>query len=169
MIFHPKNQGKGAVLIDGIKIASGKAIIIQDADLEYSPSDWQRMLNELETNKWTAVYGSRELNAKRRGYPLFVFGTRLLSFVINLIFKTNLTDSYTCYKLFKAGFLKSLNLKSKGFEIEAEITVKTLKAGGKITEVPISYNPRTFKQGKHIRVKDGIKGLMAIIRYAIEE
>lgn len=166
ILKQPNNLGKGAAMATGFKVFTGTAVIIQDADLEYSPSDWPLMLKELENNpEITAVYGSRELSPERKGYFLNILGVRFLSFLINFLFHSKLTDSYTCYKLFRADFIKNIKIESKGFEIEAEITCKILKNKGMIKEIPISYSPRSFKQGKHIRFKDGLIGLKTILKF----
>lgn len=163
LLTHSANQGKGAALKTGIKRASGQAVIIQDADLEYNPEDWPKMLREFDGNN--VVYGSRNINPKRKGYSHYVWGVWLLTLLNNLLFNSKLTDTYTCYKLIPTDLIKSLGLKSNGFEIEAEMTAKILKKGIPIKEVPIKYNPRKFKEGKKIRFKDGIIGLWTIFRY----
>jgi len=166
IVRHNKNLGKGMALRNGFLKSSGDAVIIQDADLEYNCNDWPMMLQELEKNKkLVAVYGSRELNNKRRGYFLCVVGVRLLTFLINILFHSKLTDVYTCYKLIRADFIKKIKLESNGFEIEAEITCKILKSGELIKEVPISYFPRSYKQGKHIKIKDEFMGIKTIFKY----
>lgn len=163
---HGQNQGKGVALRTGFSAARGEAIIIQDADQEYDPADWPRLLKTLEENpELSAVYGSRELNPERRGYWPYVLGVRFLTFLINLLFGSSLTDAYTGYKLFQAEAIKSINLESSGFEIEAEMTAKILKRGGQIKEVSISYRPRSFSEGKKIRAKDGLKGIWTILKY----
>lgn len=164
-VFNPIHQGKGAAIRMGIKKATGDAIIIQDADLEYSPADWPRILEEWDKSGAAVVYGSRELSPERRGYSHFVLGVKFLTFLVNLFFGSELTDIYTGYKLFPTPLVKSLPLQSNGFEVEAEITVKLLKRGVKIKEVPISYNPRKFRQGKKIRWEDGVIGLWTIIKF----
>ncbi len=166
ILKNERNLGKGAAVAKGLKVASGSCVIIQDADLEYSPADWPLMIEELEKNpSLAAVYGSRELSPKRKGYFLNILGVRFLSFLINFLFHSNLTDVYTCYKLFRSDFIKNIKIESRGFEVEAEITCKILKNKGIIKEVPISYFPRTFKQGKHIRFKDGLIGLKTILKH----
>ncbi|MDP2926823.1 MAG: glycosyltransferase family 2 protein [bacterium] len=163
---HGRNQGKGAALRTGFSAAQGQAIIIQDADLEYDPADWPRLLKTLEENpELSAVYGSRELNPERRGYWPYVLGVRFLTFLINLLFGSQLTDAYTGYKLFRGEAIKSINLESHGFEIEAEITVRLLKSGRQIKEAPISYRPRSFAEGKKIHAKDGLIGIWTILKY----
>lgn len=163
---HGKNLGKGAALRTGFKAAVGEMIIVQDADLEYNPNDWPKMIIELEKNPDIgAIFGSRELDPKRKGYWHYILGVRFLAFLINFIFKSSLTDPYTCYKLFHSQIIKNLVLESSGFEIEAEITTKILKQGGRIKEVPISYHPRKFSEGKKIRAIDGMIGIWTIIKY----
>lgn len=165
---HGRNQGKGVALQTGFSVAQGEAIIIQDADLEYDPADWPPLLRALEENpEAAAVYGSRELSPERRGYLPYVLGVRFLTFLVNLLFGSRLTDAYTGYKLFRAEAIKSINLEGRGFEIEAEITVKILKRGGRIKEVPISYRPRPFSEGKKIRAKDGLIGIWTILKYRL--
>jgi len=161
---HPLNRGKGAAIGSGLKAAKGEAIIIQDADLEYEPADWPLLLKELDEPEVMAVYGSRELRPGWRGYPHYVFGVRLLTFVTNLLFGSNLTDVYTGYKLFRSSLIKSIPLTSSRFEIEAEMTAKLLKKGVIIKEIPIHYYPRSFAEGKHIRIKDGLLGLLTLIK-----
>ena len=160
-----KNMGKGKSLQTGLEAVTGKVVIIQDADLEYSPDDWPLLLKELNKPEIDVVYGSRNINPKKRGYFHYVLGVKFLTSFNNLLFRTKLTDIYTCYKLFPAHLIKSINLDSHGFEIEAEMTAKILKKGLLIKEVPISYNPRKFKQGKKIRFKDGLIGIWTIMRY----
>ncbi len=165
---HPKSRGKGTAIQTGLAKASGDLILFQDADLEYDPNDWLVLIDKFENSDCHAVYGSRNLNAKERGYPHYVFGVWLLTKINNLLFNSRLTDTYTCYKLIPGEILKSLNLQSPGFEIEAEITAKLLKNKYCIAEVPINYHPRKFKQGKKIRFKDGIKGFWTIFKFRIK-
>jgi len=164
ILKNKNNLGKGAALIAGFKFSTGEAIIVQDADLEYSPTDWPMMLEALEDNPdVVAIYGSRELGSKRDGYFCYIWGARSMTFLVNLFFNSKLTDVYTCYKLFRADFLKKLEIKSNGFEADAEITCKTLKNNGKIKELAINYCPRKFERGKHIRAKDGLIGAKTIL------
>lgn len=164
IVEHQTNYGKGSAINSGLKLASGELIIIQDADLEYNPADWNIMLQEFEQNpQVSAIYGSRNLVKNRGGYFYYIWGVNFINWLINLLFKSQITDSYTCYKLIRSEVFKNLNIKSTGFELEAEITCKILKAKGIIKEVPISYKPRTFLEGKHIRAKDGLIGIRTII------
>ena len=165
ILEHQKNIGKGRALQTGFKAVTGNAVIIQDADLEYDPNDWDSLLKELNGSEIGAVYGSRNINSEKKGYFHYVLGVKFLTFLNNLLFRSKLTDTYTCYKLFPADLIKSIQLDSDGFEIEAEMTAKILKKGLLIKEVPISYNPRKFKQGKKIRFKDGLIGIWTIIKY----
>ncbi len=163
LLFHEKNQGKGAAIKTGINASTGKVVIIQDADLEYHPDDWEEMLNKF--NGKNVVYGSRNINPERKGYSHYVFGVWFLTAINNLLFNSKLTDTYTCYKLIPVNLIKSIDLKSNGFEVEAEMTAKFLKKGIEINEVPIKYSPRKFKEGKKIRFKDGLIGLWTIFKY----
>jgi len=164
IINHQRNSGKGAALRNAITKASGDIIIIQDADLEYDPKDYVPILKEFDDPKTKVVYGSRNINPKRRGYFHYVLGAKLLTDSINFLYRAKLTDSYTCYKAFRSEIIKSIPLFSNGFEIEAEITTKTLKRGIPIKEIPISYNPRKFSEGKKIKFSDAIKGFATIIK-----
>jgi len=162
---HATNRGKGAAIQTALKVVSGDAVVIQDADLEYNPVDIVRVLKEFGDQGVQVVYGSRYLNKKKVGaYPHYVFGARLLTFFTNMLFSVHLSDIYTGCKLFRAPILKSILLTSRGFEFEAEITTKILKKGIAIKEVAIDYHPRSFKEGKKIRFKDGLIGLWVIIK-----
>jgi len=165
ILEHNMNAGKGKALQTGLEVVTGSAVIIQDADLEYNPNDWRLLLRELNKPGIGAIYGSRNINPEKKGYFHYVMGVKFLTFFNNLLFGTKLTDIYTCYKLFPAHLIKSIKLNSNGFEIEAEITAKILKKGLLIKEVPISYSPRRFEQGKKIRFKDGLIGIWTIFKY----
>ena len=148
----------------GVARAQGELIIIQDADLEYLPEEIPKLVSKLEKNpQLSAVYGSRNLSLTGRGYSHYILGAWFLTKLVNTFFRTKLTDVYTCYKLIRTDRLQSLNLQSKGFEIEMEITAKLLKSHAKIAEVPISYHPRSFKEGKKIRTKDAVKGFIKLM------
>lgn len=164
IVSHEKNRGKGAAVRSGIGAATGAAILVQDADMEYDPGDWPALLAELADETAGAVFGSRNLHPKRRGYWHYAWGAALLTHFVNFLFNARLTDVYTCYKLIRAPLLKSLSLASNGFEFEAEVTGRLLRRGVTIKEVPIRYYPRPFSQGKKIRARDGLKGLWTIIK-----
>jgi glycosyltransferase involved in cell wall biosynthesis len=162
--LHEKNYGKGRALRTGFALASGDIILIQDADLEYDPANWVDLLAEFKNPQTQVVFGSRNIHPKRRGYASCILGVKILTSVINLLFGSKLTDSYTCYKCFKKECLNGLTLESDGFEIEAELTTKFLRKGYSIKEVAISYNPRKFSEGKKIGWQDGMRGLWVIFR-----
>lgn len=166
VLKHEKIQGKGRALRTGFEKITGQAVLIQDADLEYNPNDYQNLLKVFEETG-SVVYGSRNINPEKRGYSHYVLGAWFLTKVNNLLFNSKLTDVYTCYKLFPSYLIKSIPLKSNGFEIEAEMTAKILKKGKDIKEVPISYSPRKFKDGKKINIIDGLKGLWTMIKYRV--
>lgn len=165
LFSYEKNRGKGAALRTGFEKVSGDIILIQDADLEYDPREWERILNEFKNPEIKVVFGSRNIKPHNKGYWHFVFGAKILTLAINLLFGSKLTDSYTCYKFFRRDIIKDINLVSNGFEIEAEMTIKILKKRIKIKEIPISYNPRLFSEGKKINFMDGIIGLWSIIKF----
>lgn len=163
ILRHEKNLGKGAAIKTALPHLRGEYTIIQDADLEYDPADWPKLLAALDKNT-AAVYGSRNLGPALRGYSHYYFGGRFLTWLTNFLFQSRLTDINTGYKLFQTDLLKSLKFKSRGFEFCEEVTCKILKRGGSIKEVPIAYHPRTFKEGKKISWKDGLIGIWTIIK-----
>jgi glycosyltransferase involved in cell wall biosynthesis len=164
LLSHKNNQGKGAAIRTGFASAQGDIVLIQDADAEYDPSDWKPILDEFNNPEMQAVFGSRNLNPQKRGYWHYVLGVKILTGFINFLFRADLTDSYTCYKFIRRKILQSLELNSDGFEIEAEIASKLLKGGVKIKELPISYAPRSFAEGKKINFQDGLKGMWTIFK-----
>lgn len=165
VIFKEKNEGKGAAIREGIKYVSGDVVVIQDADLEYDPMDFLKMLKVMEEKNAKVVYGSRILGKNKKSSFLFYFGGRLLSFVANILYNAKITDEPTCYKMFRTEVIRSINLRCKGFEFCPEITAKVRKKGYKIFEVPIRYRPRSVKEGKKIRWKDGIVAIWTLIKY----
>jgi glycosyltransferase involved in cell wall biosynthesis len=167
LLEHVKNSGKGSAIKTALKKISGDLVLIQDADLEYSPRDYQALLRAFNKDS-PVVYGSRNLGKTRRGYFLFFLGGRSLTFFLNLIFGSKLTDINTGYKLFRADIIKNINLQSDGFEFCEEVTAKILKSGYPIKEVPIHYYPRKFSEGKKLRFRDGLIGLWTILKHRIK-
>lgn len=165
IIFKNKNEGKGAAIRDAIKFINGEVVVIQDADLEYNPQDLSKLIEPIINNKADVTYGSRFLSTHR----VFLFwnyvANKILNFITNILYNTILTDMETCYKMMRTEILKSINLKSKRFDFEPEITAKILKKKYRIYEVPINYYGRTYEEGKKIKTIDGFIALFKIIWY----
>lgn len=168
LIFKPKNQGKGAALRDGFAAARGDIVVVQDADLEYDPQDIPELLVPILNNEADVVYGSRYIGDKSRdNSAIHRFGNWLLTSASNLFNGVALTDMETCYKVFRRSVLDGLHLKQERFGIEPEITAKIARRGYRITERPISYQPRGYRDGKKIGIKDLFKAVYCIVRYGI--
>ncbi|MDO8424407.1 MAG: glycosyltransferase family 2 protein [bacterium] len=166
IVYHQENQGKSAAIRTGLKYVTGDYVVIQDADLEYDPQDYKKLLECVLKNDAKAVFGSRRLNSENKySHRSFYLGGIFLNWAANILYRIHITDESTCYKLFKTDFLKSLNLESKRFEFCPEVTAKTAKRGVKIYEVPIHYHPRHVAEGKKIRWKDGVTALWTLIKY----
>ncbi len=164
VIFQPENLGKGTSIKTAIPYCTGDYTIIQDADLEYDPQDWHKLVDLALEKHLDAVYGSRVLDGPKAIYTHFYWGVSFLTFLINLLFGANLTDSATACKMVRTSVLKKLKLTCAGFDLDFELTNKLLKNGYRIVEVPVSYQPRSFEEGKKIRGKDGLKALYTILR-----
>ena len=163
-IRHERNTGKGGALIAGFNAATGGIIIVQDADLEYDPAYIPSIVKPIEDGLADAVYGSRLLSGRTGTHNVFyLWGNLFLTFLVNLLFGAGMTDSYTCYKAFRAPLLKKMGLVSAGFEIEAELSCKTAFQGLRFMEVPIVYTSRSRAEGKKINYKDAIKGVHKIL------
>jgi len=164
---HAQNQGKGAALRDGLKSASSRYVIIQDADMEYDPQEYFRLLQPLLTNKADVVFGSRFAGSvsHRVLYYWHSVGNRLITTLSNMATNLNLTDIETCYKIFRREVLEQITIEESRFGFEPEITAKVAKLDVRIFEVAISYNGRTYSEGKKINWKDGVSALRCIIKY----
>jgi glycosyltransferase involved in cell wall biosynthesis len=165
VISHPENRGKGAAVRTGLEAARGDLVLIQDADLEYDPDDWPRMLDPILKGKARVVYGSRFTGERKNMLPLHWFGNRFLSLVTNVLYSSTLSDMETCYKLFDAQVLEGMTIVSNRFDFEPEVTAKVLRRGHRIYEVPISYAGREVHEGKKITWRDGFSALAALVRY----
>ena len=171
-IFHKKNLGKGAAIKTAKKHISGDIILIQDADLEYFPSDYIRLLNPIISKKSKVVYGSRVLGRSQNNNSKFtsnirIFGNFLLTKLSNFINNQNLTDAHTCYKVFDKKIFKKITLKELDFRFCPEVTCKISNLNEKIIEVPIKYNGRSIEHGKKIRLKDAFLAVICLIKYGI--
>lgn len=176
LLKHKKNLGKGAAIKTGLERAIGEIIIVQDADLEYDPSCYPELIKPILNKKTSVVYGNRLEN-----YPIKLFGknqtpfllhyigNKFLSFITRVLFSSQITDMETGYKVFRRNVIKNLDIKSKGFEVEPEITAKILKSGYKIYEVPIEVRPRGYNEGKKITWRDGFVALWTLIKYRFKD
>ena len=169
-IFHEKNLGKGAAIISAKKFVKGDVVIIQDADLEYDPRDYIKILKVISKENEIAVYGSRVLGKKRYSSKSFISKTRIffnhiLTIFTNFLYKQKLSDAHTCYKSFKSNYFEKIDLKEKDFAFCPEITAKISKMGIKISEVPIDYNGRSYNEGKKISIYDGFRAIYVLLKY----
>jgi len=165
VILHPANRGKGAAIRTALEHVTGDLVIIQDADLEYDPEDWPKLLAPVQKGRAVVVYGSRFTGERRNMLFLHWIGNRALSLITNLLYNTTLSDMETCYKLFDRELLDSIPLRAERFEFEPEVTAKILRRGIRIYEVPISYSGREFAEGKKITWRDGILALWILLKY----
>jgi glycosyltransferase involved in cell wall biosynthesis len=166
IIYHKQNSGKGAALRTGFQHATGDLLVIQDADLEYDPRDYVKLLEPLLEGRAPVVYGSRFLGGPRAAMSLgHTLGNKLLTLFTNLLYGTSLSDMETCYKCFRRDVIQGMTLRSRAFEIEPELTAKILKQGYTIFEVPISYNGRSFHEGKKLDWRDGFSAVRTLVKY----
>lgn len=167
VLYHNVNQGKGAALRTGFAAVEGDIAVIQDADLEYDPNDYEQILQLIINGEADVAYGSRflDLTGSKTVVKVNFLANKVLTLITNILFGAKLTDMETCYKAFKTEFIKNINIKSNRFDFEPEITAKVLKKKAKIKEAPIKYSGRTFEEGKKITWKDGIHAILALIKF----
>jgi glycosyltransferase involved in cell wall biosynthesis len=169
IIYNKKNYGKGYSIREGIKAATGDIILIQDADLEYNPNDYKKLIDPIKNNIADVVYGSRFIGPEQRRVLFFwhTLGNKFLTFLSNMTTNLNLTDMEVCYKAFKSEILKNIKLEENRFGFEPEITAKIARKKLRIYETGISYFGRTYEEGKKITWRDGIRAIFCIFKYSI--
>jgi len=169
VVYHSWNQGKGAAIRSGLECATGEMVIIQDADLEYDPNEYPKLIAPIVQGKADVVYGSRFSGEGPHRVHLFwhYVGNRLLTLLSNMFSNLNLTDMETCYKVFKAETIRSIRIEENGFGIEPEVTIKVGKKKCRVYEVGISYYGRSYSEGKKITWKDGFKAVFVILKYGL--
>jgi len=165
VVLHPHNRGKGAAIRTGLAHVTGDLVLIQDADLEYDPEDWPRLLAPVLKGRAEVVYGSRFTGERRNMLFTHWLGNRFLSVVTNVLYNTTLSDMETCYKLFTTRVLDGIVIEADRFDFEPEITAKLLRRGIRIYEVPVSYAGREFHEGKKITWRDGLVALWVLVKH----
>jgi glycosyltransferase involved in cell wall biosynthesis len=167
VIYHAKNMGKGSAIRTALQYVTGELIIIQDGDLEYDPADYHKLIEPIVEGRASVVYGSRFLGEITNMHFWNYIANKILALTASLLFLNWITDEGTCYKVFEADLLKSLDLKCTGFDFCPEVTAKVRKRGYKIVEVPISYRGRSTDEGKKIRWQDGLRAFLTLIKYRL--
>ncbi len=166
VILHENNRGKGAAVVTGLKAAQGDILLIQDADLEYDPRDYPQLIKPIVEGIADVVYGSRFLGGPHRVTMFWhLIANRLLTTMTNILYDTILTDMETGYKVFRRGVLEGINIRARSFDFEPEFTAKILKRHYRIFEVPITFNPRDYSQGKKIKLKDAFAAVWTLLKY----
>jgi glycosyltransferase involved in cell wall biosynthesis len=166
IILHERNQGKGAAVVTGIKAATGDVIVIQDADLEYDPREYSNLLRPIEEGLADVVYGSRFLGAPRRATMYWhMVANKLLTFLTNILYNNILTDMETGYKVFRRSIVDGITIHARRFDFEPEFTAKILKRKVRIYEVPITFNPRDYSEGKKIQLRDAFEAVWTLFKY----
>jgi glycosyltransferase involved in cell wall biosynthesis len=166
VFLHDRNQGKGAAVVTGIKNATGDVLLIQDADLEYDPRDYPKLLEPIEEGLADVVYGSRFLGGPRRTAMFWhMVANKLLTLMTNILYDTILTDMETGYKVFRKEIVQDIQIHAKRFDFEPEFTAKILKKKVRIYEVPIRFTPRDYSEGKKIKIKDAFQATWTLVKY----
>jgi len=165
VIYEPERRGRGHALKEGIRVAQGDIIIFQDADLELDPADYPDLIKPIEENHAVVVFGSRFLREKPLMSFLQFWGNRLINMMVNLLYGTRLTDVETCYQVFRRDAIQNIQIENNSFAFTVELTVKLIKAGYKIHEIPIKYFPRGKAEGKKVYWADGFASLWTLIKY----
>jgi len=166
VIHHTTNRGKGAAFLTALSHATGDFVVIQDADLEYNPEDYLKLIDEVKQGKADIAIGARFLSG-HRGLLVHRLGNKFLTALLNLLFACHLNDYASCYKLAARGTWYTLNLRASGFDIDVEMVCNALKKKKRISEIAVSYNPRTYREGKKIRWFDGLWAIFYIFKYRI--
>lgn len=171
VILHERNQGKGAALRTGFQQTRGDIVLVQDADLEYDPRDYPKLLRPILDGKADVVYGSRFVGGDEHRVLYFwhSVGNRVLTLLSNMFTNLNLTDMETCYKVFRGNVIRGITIRSDRFGVEPEVTAKIARGGWRVYEVGISYDGRTYEEGKKITWKDGVQAIFCIVRYSIAD
>jgi glycosyltransferase involved in cell wall biosynthesis len=169
VFLHEKNKGKGAALSTGLKHVSGDYVVFQDADLEYHPEEYMRLLEPIMKGDADVVYGSRFKGSGRAFLFWHKMGNIFLNFVTNVLYNSTLTDMETCYKMFRRDVISGITIESNRFNVEPEVTAKILKQGYRVYEVPISYRGRDFSEGKKITWLDGFSALFTLLKYRFKK
>jgi glycosyltransferase involved in cell wall biosynthesis len=164
LLVHARNRGKGAAVRTGFAHARGDVVVVQDADLEYDPRDFPALLRPIDEHRADAVFGTRFAAGRPAGWSHF-FGNRLSTAVVNAVTGTSLSDAWVCYKAIRRSVLQTLDLRETGFSIELELVVKLARAQYRLAEVPISYRPRSYAEGKKIGWRDALHGIWAAVKY----
>jgi glycosyltransferase involved in cell wall biosynthesis len=168
VVYHEKNQGKGKAVRTGIQNSSGDLILVQDADLEYDPREYPNLMRPIQEGIADVVFGSRFLGAGRRPVLFWnMVANKILTLVTNVLYNNILTDMETGYKLFRRNVVQNITLHARGFDFEPEFTAKILKSKARVYEVPITFNPRDYTEGKKIKMRDAFVALWTLIKYRI--
>jgi glycosyltransferase involved in cell wall biosynthesis len=166
VIYHGSNRGKGAAVLTGLEHAAGEYVIVQDADFEYDPADYLKLMDAIQKGAGELILGAR-FTEGYHGMKIPKAGNRFLTGLVNKLFGVKLNDCFTCYKLMRKADLVGLSLSSSSFDIEIEILAKAIKKKMRIAEVPVTYTPRTYNEGKKIRIKDGMWAALRIFKFRI--